>query len=258
MIKGMAHAGRVLNELTWIASAQHAVDFIHSRMWKNGRLLATCKDDIVHLNAYLDDYAFLLDALLELMQAEFRMADLHFAQALADVLLDQFEDSASGGFFFTSHDHEKLIHRPKPGHDNAMPSGNGIAAYALQRLGYLLGEVRYLNAAERALALYYPAMVRHTAGYSTLLIALKEHLTSPQFILLRSAPGASEAWRRQIYQHYDPDKLVLTLDDEHMPLPEALAKPWSPNPTAWICQGTQCLPPIDDAQTLLATCFPGS
>ncbi|MFZ2525627.1 MAG: thioredoxin domain-containing protein, partial [Candidatus Ferrigenium altingense] len=126
MIKGMAHAGRMLDEPAWIVSAQRAADFIRTTMWRNGRLLATCKDGKAHLNAYLDDYAFLLDALLELLQAEFRPADLEFARALADVLLEQFEDTQEGGFFFTSHDHEKLIHRPKPGHDNATPSGNGI------------------------------------------------------------------------------------------------------------------------------------
>ena len=73
------------------------------------------------------------------------------AQELADVLLNHFEDTEQGGFFFTSHDHEALITRPKPGYDNATPSGNGVAAYALQRLGHLLGEFRYLEASMRCL-----------------------------------------------------------------------------------------------------------
>lgn len=255
MIKGMARAGRMLDEPAWIASAQRAVDFIHAEMWQNGRLLATCKDGKAHLNAYLDDYAFMLDALLELLQAQFRLADLEFARALADVLLEQFEDSQSGGFFFTSHDHEQLIHRPKPGHDNAMPSGNGIAAFALQRLGYLLGEVRHLDAAERTLALYYPALARQPAGYTSLLMTLQEHLTPPQIIILRSAPGQSDVWRRQLFRHYAPDKLVLALEGELAGLPEALAKPLSQGVNAWICQGTQCLPPVDDCQKLLEACF---
>ena len=118
-------------------------------MWRNGRLLATRQGERAQLNAYLDDYAFLLDALLELMQTRFRAADFGWACELADVLLAQFEDPERGGFFFTSHDHEKLIHRPKPGHDNATPSGNGIAVLSLQRLGHVLGETRYLEAAER-------------------------------------------------------------------------------------------------------------
>ena len=143
-----------------------------------------------HLNAYLDDYAFMLDGLLELMQAEFRRTDLEFAVALADVLLEQFEDQRAGGFFFTSHDHEKLIHRPKPAHDNATPSGNGVAACALQRLGHLLGEFRYLQAAERALNLFYPTLFRYPSSCCSLLTALEQSLFPPQTVILRGPAQA--------------------------------------------------------------------
>ncbi|MDQ3260880.1 MAG: thioredoxin domain-containing protein, partial [Pseudomonadota bacterium] len=148
MIKGMARAGIVFERKDWIASAQRAVDFVRRVMWKNERLLATYKDGRAHLNAYLDDYAFMLDGLIELMQAEFRSDDLTFAQELADVLLDQFEDKTNGGFYFTSHEHEKLIQRAKPSYDNATPSGNAIAALALQRVAFLTGDLRYSAVAE--------------------------------------------------------------------------------------------------------------
>ena len=257
MIKGMAHAGRVLGEPSWIASAQRAADFIHTEMWQNGRLLATCKDGKAHLNAYLDDYAFLLDALLELLQAEFRAADLEFARALADVLLEQFEDAQRGGFFFTSHDHEKLIHRPKPGHDNATPSGNGIAACALQRLGHLLGETRYLDAAARTLKLYYPALAQQPSGFASMLMALQEYLAPPQIVILRGAPGTSAAWRRQLLQHHWPSTLILALEGEFIGLSEALAKPLSQQVSAWVCQGVKCLPVIKDCAELIAVCRSG-
>ncbi|MDO8704648.1 MAG: thioredoxin domain-containing protein [Sulfuricaulis sp.] len=257
MIKGMAHAGRMLGEPAWIASAQRATDFIRTAMWRNGRLLATCKDDKAHLNAYLDDYAFLLDALLELLQAEFRPTDLKFARALADVLLEQFEDAQESGFFFTSHDHEKLIHRPKPGHDNATPSGNGVAAFALQRLGHLLGEVRYLEAAECTLKLYYPVLAQQPSGFASMLTALREYLTPPQIVILRSAPGASAAWRRQLLQRYWPDTLIIALEGEFAGLPEMLAKPLSQEVSAWVCQGVRCLPVIKDCNELVAVCQSG-
>jgi len=257
MIKGMARAGRMLGEPAWIASAQRATDFTRAAMWHNGRLLATCKDGKAHLNAYLDDYAFLLDALLELLQAEFRQADLEFVRTLADVLLEQFEDKREGGFFFTSHDHEKLIHRPKPGHDNATPSGNGVAAFALQRLGHLLGEARYLEAAERALKLYYPVLVRQPSGFASMLMALQEYLTPPQIVILRSAPGASAAWCRKLLQHYWPGTLIIALEGEFIGLPEALAKPLSQEASAWVCQGVKCLPVIKDCAELIAVCQSG-
>jgi uncharacterized protein YyaL (SSP411 family) len=128
-------------------------------MWKNGRLFATHKDALAHLNAYLDDYAYLLAALLELLQAEFDPGTLAFAEDIVEVLLEQFEDRGNGGFFFTSHDHERLIHRPKPGFDNATPSGNGMAAFALQRLTFLTGESRYALAAERTLTQFHTMVI---------------------------------------------------------------------------------------------------
>src|SRR5207344_3252213 len=106
-------AGNVLGRDDWIASARRALDFVRGTMWRDGALAATYKDGRAHLNAYLDDYAFLLDALIEMLQADFRGADLAFAIELAEALLARFADPA-GGFFFTSHDHERLIHRPKP------------------------------------------------------------------------------------------------------------------------------------------------
>src|SRR5688572_29294281 len=104
MICGMARASRAFGEPAWLASARRATEFIRGTLWKDGRLLATYKDGTAHLNAYLDDYAFLLDALLELMQTEFRSEDLAWARALADTLLEKFEDREAGGFFFVSHD----------------------------------------------------------------------------------------------------------------------------------------------------------
>src|SRR3990170_3604287 len=118
-IQGMARAGAVFGRDDWVASARRSLDFVRTTLWAGDRLLATYKDGRAHLNAYLDDYAFLLHALLETMQAEFRSEDLRLARSLADTLLARFEDRELGGFFFTSHDHERLILRPKPGHDNA-------------------------------------------------------------------------------------------------------------------------------------------
>src|SRR4030095_9828093 len=105
--------------------------------------------------AYLDDYAFLLAAVLELLQERFSTEELGFACELAEVLLAQFEDAETGGFFFTARDHEELVHRPKPGHDNATPSGNAVAAWALGRLAAISGELRFARAAGGTPALFY-------------------------------------------------------------------------------------------------------
>src|SRR5688572_21640437 len=184
-IRGMAHAGRVFGRAEWIHSARRALRFIRTTMWRQGRLLATYKDARAHLNAYLDDYAFLLAAVLELLQEAFSSEELAFACALADVLLEQFEDGEAGAFFFTAREHEVLICRPKPGHDNATPSGNAIAAWALGRLAALTGEDRYARAAERTLRLFYPAMRENSAGFAAMAIALDEHSSLPRTLILR-------------------------------------------------------------------------
>ena len=252
MIKGMARAARVFDEPAWLASAQRALDFIRRTLWKDERLLATCKDGKAHLNAYLDDYAFLLEALLELMQTEFRPEDLAFARALGARLLDQFEDPEHGGFFFTSHDHEKLIHRNKPGHDNATPSGNGIAAFALQRLGHVIGEPRYIDAAERAIRLFYGAMQRQPAAFVSLLAALEEALVPPRVLVLRGEAGALREWQHALAKRYRPDTLIVALRNGETHLPPALAKPPSTGGVnAWLCQGVSCLPPVADLGTIV-------
>ena len=250
MIKGMAHAARAFGRADWLASARCAADFIHANLWRDGRLLAVHMHGQSKLNAYLDDHAFLLDGLIELLQAEFSLADLHWARALADVLLAQFHDPQQGGFFFTAHDHETLIQRPQPLHDNATPSGNAVAVRALQRLSHLLAEPRYAQAAQRTLSLNYALMSTHPEGFATLLCALQEWLQPPRILILRGADAVMGEWQRTLQTAYHPDLLCLALPDSLHPLPDPLNKPASPSPAAWLCQGEQCLPPLHDLTQL--------
>jgi len=249
-IKGLARAGRVLQRLDWIAAAQQAIDFIHEKLWVNGRLLATCKGDIAHLNAYLDDYAFLLDALLELMQAEYRPVDMAFAEDLAEALLEEFE-AEEGGFYFTGHSHEVLIHRPKQGYDNATPSGNGIAAIALQRLGHVLGEARYLQAAERTLKAFDDIMQRNPAACANLMTALEEHMQPPTIIILRGNKAEVAEWHGALDKIYMPDALCFSLDATLIDLPQALTRKCVEEVNAWVCKGVECLPPINCLDELI-------
>jgi len=251
MIKGMAHAARTFDQPAWLQSARRAADFLRATLWQNGRLLATCKDGHAHLNAYLDDYAFLLDALLELMQHELSADDIEWARQLAQVLLEQFEDRENGGFFFVSHDHEQLILRSKIGHDNATPSGNGIAAITLNRLGHLLGDPRWCEAAERTLKAFKPAMERQASGHSSLCMSLDECLTPPTIVVLRGADAPD--WQRRLAGRYRPHTLVVRVPEKATALPPALTRP-SPadGVNAWVCRGVECLPPISDFRQLVS------
>ena len=251
MVRGLARAARTFGEDAWLAAARRALDFIRAQLWRGGRLQATCKDGVAHLNAYLDDHAFLLDAVLELMQCAFREEDLQFARELAELLLAQFEDRAAGGFFFVSHDHEKLIHRAKPGHDNATPSGNGIAALALQRLGHLMGEPRYLEAAERALELFYAPLEHQPIGFVSLATALDEYLAPPQIVILRGEADALAGWLRSLAAHYRPATLVVAIPAGVAGLPPVLDKAAPAHgANAWVCRGVSCLPAIGELAEL--------
>jgi len=254
-IRGMAHAGRVFGKPEWIASARRAFDFIRARMWRGQRLLATYKDGRAHLNAYLDDYALLIAAALELLQAEFSVETLGFARALADVLLEQFEDADAGGFFFTANDHERLIHRPKPWQDHAMPAGNAVAAAVLTQLAAMTGEERYARAARRTLELFYPAMRDYPAGFAAMAMALEGELEPPKTLILRGRGGALGAWQAELAREYLPDTMVLGIADGLQGLPQALDKPKRAQPVnGWLCRGVSCLEPIAELPTLITAC----
>jgi hypothetical protein len=253
-IRGMARAARVFGRPEWAASARRALEFIRARMRRNGRLLAAYKDGRAHLGAYLDDYAFLILALLELLQAGFAKQDLAFAEELADVLLEQFEDPEAGGFFFTARDHERLIHRPKPGHDHATPSGNGAAAFALNRLAALTGETRYADAAERTLRLFHAGMRAQPHGRASLLAALEEWLEPPAIAIVRGAPAALREWSDAMAREYLPRTLVLAIPAGASGLPPVLDKPASQDVQAWLCRGATCLPPIGSVEALRKAC----
>jgi uncharacterized protein len=252
MIKGMARAARTFDRPDYLESAEQALAFIRGTLWRDGRLLATYKDGTAHLNAYLDDYANLLDCLLELLQTRWSRADLDFALALAEILLEQFLDPADGGFWFTGGDHEPLIHRPKPLADEAIASGNGIAALALQRLGHLVGEPRYLDAAEATLRLAADSIRQMPYAHATLLLALDEFLDPPETLVIRAGEERVDGWRRETQRGYRPRRLVLAIPSEEVYLPGTLAAMVpGERPLIYRCRGTHCEPPVDSLVELV-------
>ncbi|MCI0654714.1 MAG: thioredoxin domain-containing protein, partial [Methylococcaceae bacterium] len=249
MIKGLAIAGRIFERTDWIERAYCAFDFIHDNLWANNRLLATHKDGRSHLNAYLDDYAYLIDAAIELAQSQWRSSAIVWAEQLADVLINQFEDPSSGGFFFTSKDHEKLIHRPKPMIDESTPAGNGVAAYALGRLGHILGEADYLAAANRVFEAGAASMARFPSAHCALLIALEDYFKAPRIVVLRGKSAAD--WKKILCEDFQPDLIVLEIPSDLKDLPGILSQRKSENQTiGYVCTATSCLPPCRSLESL--------
>jgi uncharacterized protein YyaL (SSP411 family) len=251
MIKGLAIAARVLNREDLADAAGAAVDFVRSKLWRDGRLLATYKDGRAHLTAYLDDHAFLADALLELLQTRWRSDDLQFARELLQVLLTRFEDPDHGGFYFTAADHEKLIHRSKSFSDDSLPSGNAVAASAFCRFGYLLGDLSYLDAAERTLKAGWGALQQYPQAHMAMLNALEDWLSPPQILIVRGAADSVQDWSRQIGAWYAPRRMLFAIPDSAQLPPGIAEKRATAGTVAYLCSGMTCSAPLTDVESIV-------
>jgi len=252
MVRGLAVAARALDRPDFAEAATRAVDFLRHHCLDGRQLHASFKDGRARFPAYLDDHAFLLEGLLALLEARWRTEDLDLACLLAATLVERFEDRERGGFWFTAEGADPPLYRPKGFADEATPSGNGVAAYALARLGWLLGEVRYLDSAERALRGGWASLARAPHAHSMMLTALEEHLSPPQIVILRGSAEDVARWARSLAPLYAPRRMILAVPDDAQGLPEAIAsKAPRGTPVAYVCDGPQCSEPIADLPRLL-------
>jgi uncharacterized protein YyaL (SSP411 family) len=211
------------------------------------------KDAQARFAAYLDDYAFLLDALIESLQTRWRSSDLQFAIQLADAMLEHYADRQSGGFYFTADDAEQLIHRPKSFSDEAVPSGNGIAACALNRLGQILGNSRYLQAADKTLQAAWSVIQKYPPGHASLLLALEETLNPVQLLVIRGDEREIAEWQSELNKVYAPRRIVLGIPTSAVDLPAALAdKKAMPETIGYVCRGEVCSEPLKSLAALIA------
>jgi uncharacterized protein len=251
MIRGMAIAGRLLDEPEYLSSARRAVDFIRIQLWQDSRLFATWRESQARLPAYLDDYAFLLDGILELLQTQWDSGLFRFAQGLADTLLLHFEDKAHGGFWFTADDQSVPLHRSKTFTDESLPAGNAVAARALLVLGHLAAEPRYLDAAERTLKTGMPGMIKYADAHAAMLLALKNALEPPTMVILRGDGNKLREWRKVINQQFASRRIVLAIPADTENLTGLLAQCIPRGDVcAYLCHGTECSLPITEIDQL--------
>ncbi len=249
LIRGLAHAGQQLDQPEWLDQAQGIVDFLSTQVWQANQLYATWTQGSAKYPGYLDDYANVLDGLLELLRVRWRAEDLEWAITLADVLLSQFLDTEHGGFYFTAHEHESLIYRPKPTMDDALPPGNGTATLALLKLGHLLGETRYLDAAHQTLTWARGIMERVPAGHCTLLTALETTVYPQQQVILRGPVELMAEWQRELDQGFTPWRSVYAIpyaDSGPVPqyLPRLVSSETRNQVTAYVCTNLTCSNPV--------------
>jgi uncharacterized protein YyaL (SSP411 family) len=250
MISALADAGAVLGEQRYRDAAVAAAEFVLRDLRDDsGRLLRTYNQGRAHLNAYLEDYAFLLEALLTLYEATFEPRWFAEARGLADQILDRFADPERGGFFFTADDHEPLIARRKDPEDSPIPSGASAAAFGLLRLGRLTGDARYEEAALGVIRLMHTLAPQHPTAFGHLLQAIDFQLADVREVAL--VGDDREPLERVVREAFRPHVVLAGGSDGDVPL-LAGREPVGGRAAAYVCEHFACQQPVTEPDELRA------
>ncbi len=251
MISALAQAGAALEREDYVAAAVACAEFVLSELRDgDGRLLRTWKDGRGHIDAYLDDHAYLLEALLTLYEATFDPRWYREAVALADTLIERFADPERGGFFTTAADHDQGFARRKDLEDSPIPSGNSAAAFGLLRLALLSGEGEYERHALGVLALLAPMAARYPLAFGHALRALDFHLAPVREVAI-VGPGA-EPLLRVVHGAYRPHVVLAGGVADGVPLLEGRT-PVQGRAAAYVCERFVCQAPVTSAAELAAS-----
>jgi uncharacterized protein YyaL (SSP411 family) len=250
MIGAMAEGFVVLAEPRLLQAAARAADFVMTKMWDGRTLKRSCKDGVARFNAYLEDYATMANALLDLYEASLDTKYIVQARSLIDAVVERFADRANGGFFFTAEDHERLITRPKPMFDGSTPSGNSEAVMALLRLHAYSGEEKYLREAERTIKLFGGLMMQQPMGFAHMIEAVDFYYRGAVQLVLVGDPRSAEfkEWRERIGLEYLANRALFAVDPAAPQaglVPEAARGKAQVNGrlTAYVCRNFTCSAP---------------
>lgn len=258
MISAMAEAGRVFGVARYREAAQRACDFLLSTLSKpDGRLLRTYRTGKAHLDAYLEDYAYFAEGLIDTYEAGSHERYLFAAIRLAEQILADFADEQQGGFFTTAIGHEALILRSREGPDGATPSGNAVAAFVLARLSFHVAREDFRQAAAAAVRAYGRQIARYPRAFAKSLIVVDLLTNGPVEIAVIGAADAAgtKALSAAVNRIYLPNRVLA-----HQAIPEApTAHPLlqgktliNGQPALYVCRNFACGRPITDPAELLA------
>jgi uncharacterized protein len=248
MISALAEAGAVLERRDYLDAASACATFVLAELRDNrGRLLRSWKDAQAKLNAYLEDHAFLLEALLTLYESTFEPRWFAEARALADTMIERFADEEQGGFFETSSDHERLVARRKDLEDHPIPAGNSSAAYGLLRLAALTGEHRYEERAVSVLRLLHELAPQHPQAFGHLLQALDFHLSPVKEVALAGAD--LRPLERVVRAEFRPHIVLAGGPHDGVPLLEG-REPVDGRAAAYVCEHFACQRPVTEPAEL--------
>jgi len=260
MIAALADAGAALGRQDYLDAASACARFVWECMRdSDGHLLRTWKDGKARLNAYLEDHAFLLEALLRLYEATLEVRWFDAARETADSMIERFSDDERGAFFTTSNDHEELIVRRKDVGDHPIPSGNSSAAYGLLRLSALTGESDYEKRAVGTMRVFVPAALQHPDAFGHLLQAIDFHLSPVREVALVApsngvGDSATLGELAKVVRSTHRPHIVLAGGPEGSDRPELLKErpAVEGKPSAYVCEHFACKAPVTSADELAA------
>jgi uncharacterized protein YyaL (SSP411 family) len=250
MISALADAGAALDRADYRDAATACAEFLLRDMrGPEGRLLRTYNRGQAKLGAYLEDHAFLLEALLTLYEATFEPRWFGEARAIADTILDRFADAENGGFFSTADDHEALVARRKDLEDAPIPSGGSSAALGLLRLARFTGEHRYEDAALGVVRLLHQVAPQHPAAFGHFLKALDFHLAPVREVAIAGTAAAPLV--RVVHGAFRPHVVLAGGPADDVPL-LAGREPVDGRAAAYVCEHFSCLRPVTEPDELAA------
>jgi uncharacterized protein YyaL (SSP411 family) len=248
MISALADAGAVLERPDYLDAARACASFVlESMRGADGRLLRTWKDGEAKLNGYLEDHAFLLEALLSLYEATFEPRWFEAARSVADFTVSHFADDERGGFFETADYHERLVARRKDLEDNPIPAGNSSMAYGLLRLAALTGEHTYEERAAGVFRLLHKIAFQHPQAFAHLLQAMDFWLAPVKEVAL--VGDDVRPLERVVRGRFRPHLVLAGGEPDGVPLLEDRA-PVDGHAAAYVCERFACKQPVTSPEAL--------
>jgi len=250
-LSAFARGYQVLGDPRYLAAAEACAAFLHRALWQDGRLLRVGRGGEAHTPAFLEDHGAVAEGLVDLFEAGGDSAWLRWAELLGEALLARFHDAAEGGFFSTEAGQADLLFRQKPGFDNALPSGNTLAARALLRLSRHLEREDFRGAAEGTLRCFGPWMQRAPRAFLGLLGVLDQALREPLEIVVSGDPAlsATRTLLAEVHRRFLPGRLVSVSTDPALPLHQGRRAP-AGGAVATVCRGRTCSAPVSDPGAL--------
>ncbi|TWC38592.1 hypothetical protein FBY03_10689 [Pseudomonas sp. SJZ079] len=250
MIQGLCAAYQATGTSAYLQAARRAAAFIQAHLTRpDGGLYRAWREGRAKGTGFLEDYAFLANALLDLYECAFERRHLTRATRLVELILEQFWDQ---GLYFTPHDGEALVHRPRAPYDQAWPSGTSSSTFALLRLFELSGRTLYRERAEQLLSMYAAAAAETPSGFAHLLAAEDFARRGPLVLIIAGPRAAARALVQPLLRRYLPARVLACAAD----VPIGAERPaLVGQATAYLCREHSCSAPLTEAAALLERCL---